>query len=328
MSVTATEPDPTTARVSRRGDRARRMLWAPVVVFGVFLVVAAATTSGFLTGDNLKSVLLSSAFVGIIAVGMTPITIGGNLFSLSLGITAAVCAMAFTYFLRLGFVEAIVLALAIGGLACGLQGWLVGALGANPIIVTIAAGLLQGAVATWLSGGTSVLAPKGASFHVLTSSPLGFAFPIYAFIGVTLAVELVLRRTRFGSELYLVGDSKAAARAAALSITRIATGAFTIAGVCAAAAGILLTSTYHTATLNLQGTYSYDAIAAVLVGGNAVAGGRGSAIQSFLGALVIAAATSIALLRGYSTGVQILIKGLIVLGVVVLIHIATAGRSR
>jgi len=300
------------------------MLFAPVAVFGVFLAVAAATTSGFLTAGNLKSVLLSSAFVGIIAVGMTPITIGGNLFSLSLGITAAVCAMAFTYFLRLGFGEAVVLALAIGGLACGLQGWLVGALGANPIIVTIAAGLLQAAVATWISGGTSVLAPKGASFHFLTSSPLGFAFPIYAFIAATVAVEIVLRRTRFGSELYLVGDSKPAARAAALNITHIATGAFTISGVCAAGAGILLASTYNTATLNLQGTYSYDAIAAVLVGGNAVAGGRGSAIQSLLGALVIAAATSVALLRGYSTGVQILIRGLILLGVVVLVHIATA----
>lgn len=327
MSVTAAGPDSTTAFASQRGDRTRLMLFAPVAVFGVFLAVAAASTSGFLTTGNLKSVLLSSAFVGIIAVGMTPITIGGNLFSLSLGVTAAVCAMAFTYFLRLGFGEAIVLALAIGGLACGLQGWLVGALGANPIIVTIAAGLLQAAVATWISGGTSVLAPKGASFHLLTSSPLGFAFPIYAFIGATVAVEIVLRRTRFGSELYLVGDSKAAARAAALNITRITTGAFTISGICAAGAGVLLASTYNTATLNLQGTYSYDAIAAVLVGGNAVAGGRGSAIQSFLGALVIAAATSIALLRGYSTGVQILIRGLILLGVVVLLQIATA-RSR
>ena len=119
---------------------------------------------------------------------MTPITIGGNLFSLSLGITAAVCAMAFTYFLKIGFGEAILLALAIGGAACAIQGWLVGALGANPIIVTIAAGLLQAAVATWLSGGTSVLAPSGSSFHLLTSSPLGFAFPIYAFLGATIAV--------------------------------------------------------------------------------------------------------------------------------------------
>jgi simple sugar transport system permease protein/ribose transport system permease protein len=308
-------------------SRRRLLLLGPAVLFGLLLAVGAITTSGFLTEGNLKSILLSSAFAGIIAVGMTPITIGGNLFSLSLGITAAVCAMAFTQFLRLGFGEAIVLALAIGGAACALQGWLVGALGANPIIVTIAAGLLQAAVATWLSGGTSVLAPSGSSFHLLTSSPLGFAFPIYAFVVATVVVEIILRRTRFGSELYLVGDSKPAARAAALNVTSITTIAFAISGVCAAAAGVLLASTYNTATLNLQGTYSYDAIAAVLVGGNAVAGGRGSAIQSALGALVIAAVTSIALLRGYSTGVQILIRGVILLGVVVLVHTATKGRT-
>jgi ribose/xylose/arabinose/galactoside ABC-type transport system permease subunit len=161
-------------------SRRRLLLLGPAVLFGLLLAVGAITTSGFLTEGNLKSILLSSAFAGIIAVGMTPITIGGNLFSLSLGITAAVCAMAFTQFLRLGFGEAIVLALAI---------------------------------------------------------------------------------------------------------------------------------------------------AAVLVGGNAVAGGRGSAIQSALGALVIAAVTSIALLRGYSTGVQILIRGVILLGVVVLVHTATKGRT-
>ncbi len=321
-------PDRAPALPSQRGYLLRPVLFAPAVAFAVFLAIAAATTSGFLTGGNLKAVLLSSAFVGIIAVGMTPITIGGNLFSLSLGITAAVCAMAFTQFLRIGFGEAIVLALAIGGVACGLQGWIVGALGANPIIVTIAAGLLQTAVATWITGGTTVSAPKDASFHLLTSTPLGFGFPVFALIAITILVELVLRRTRFGTELYLVGDSKPAARAAGLNISRITTGAFAISGVCAAAAGVLLASTYHTATLNLQGTYSYDAIAAVLVGGNAVAGGRGSAAQSLIGALVIAAATSTALLRGYSTGVQILIRGVILLGVVVLVHIATTGRSR
>ena len=328
MSVTAPDSDVATAPTSQSADRARLMVLVASLAFAALLAVAAATTSGFLTGGNLKSVLLSSAFVGIIAVGMTPITIGGNLFSLSLGITAAVCAMAFTYLLRLGFAEAVLLALALGTVACALQGWIVGAWGANPIIVTIAAGLLQGALATWLSGGATVSPPNGASFHVLTTSPFGFAFPIYAFVGATLVVETILRRTRFGRELYLVGDSKLAARAAALNISRIATAAFAISGLCAAAAGILLASTYDTATLNLQGNYSYDAIAAVLVGGTTVAGGRGSALRSFLGAVVIAAVTSIALLRGYSTGMQVLITGVILLGVIVLAHISTSRRSR
>src|ERR1035437_6992157 len=178
MSVTAAESDVATAATSRSAERARLTVLVASLAFAALLAVAAATTSGFLTGENLKSGLLSRTYVGSIAVGMTPITIGGNLFSLSLGITAAVCAMAFTYLLRLGFAEAILLALALGTLACALQGWIVGALGANPIIVTIAAGLLQGALATWLSGGATVSPPNGASFHVLTTSPFGFAFPI------------------------------------------------------------------------------------------------------------------------------------------------------
>jgi simple sugar transport system permease protein/ribose transport system permease protein len=299
----------------------------PIALAAVLFAVAAITTPGFLTTGNLKAVLLSASFLGIIAVGLTAITLGGYLFSLSLGITAAVCAMAFMYLLRVDFPVAVLAAVALGAVMCGLQGWIVGALGGNPIIVTIAAGLLQLAIATWITAGATVSAPDGASFHFLTSTPLGLAFPIYAFFGTTIVVEIIFRRTRFGRELYLLGDSKLAARRAPLRISRLTTTAFAISGVGAACAGILLATTYDTATLNLQGTYSYDAIAAVLVGGNAIAGGRGSALHTCFGALLISAATSITLLRGYSTGLQILIRGVMLLGVVVLVHWAISRRA-
>ena len=112
-------------------------LWLAVVT--VLTVYGAATTDGFLSVSNLKAILTSAAFVGIIAVGLTVIILSGNLFSLALGQTVAVTAMLFLWALQYGIVTAILLALLLG-LAIGLvQGFVVGAFGANPIIVTIAA---------------------------------------------------------------------------------------------------------------------------------------------------------------------------------------------
>ncbi len=111
---------------------------AAVTIYG------ATTTTGFLTWSNFKAILTAAAFTGIIAVGLTVIVLSGNLFSLALGETAAVSAMFFLYALRIDLGVAIVLTLLLGLAIGAVQGFAVGAWGANPIIVTIgAAGLLD-----------------------------------------------------------------------------------------------------------------------------------------------------------------------------------------
>jgi len=110
-----------------------------------------------------------------------------------------------------------------------------------------------------------------------------------------------------------------------LPLAAIGTRVFVIAGASAALAGIMLAAFNHSASLLLnRGTLNYDAIAAALIGGTAISGGKGAIWRALLGAIVIATVTDLVLLRGYSTGVQILIKGLIVVGFVVALHL----RSR
>ena len=124
-------------------------------------IYGAVTTTGFLTVSNLKAILTAAAFVGIIAVGLTVIMLSGNLFSLALGQTAAVTAMFFLYSLQFGLAAAIVLTLLLGLVIGAVQGFAVGAWGANPIIITIgAAGLMEG-LAVWLSHGQSIVPPDG-----------------------------------------------------------------------------------------------------------------------------------------------------------------------
>jgi ribose transport system permease protein len=299
-----------------------------VGIFAVIILVGSFTTTGFATVENLRAILRSSAFVGIIAIGMTMIMLSGNLFSLSLGTTAAVTAIMFLWALNYGMAAAILLTILLGLSICAVQGWMIGAIGANPIIVTIAAGVIQGGATLKMSGGTTIYPPADASYSWLAERLGGIPFPFIVFLVLTLVLDALLRGTSFGRAIYAVGDNKRAARAAAISIPVVVAGAFAVAGACTAIAGILIGATNGNASLFIEGTFTFDAIAAVLVGGTAVTGGRGSAARTLFGAIVIATISSLLLLRGYSTGIQILVKGVIVVLVVTLVQLGSRGRNR
>jgi len=298
-----------------------------VVVFLVILLIGSITTDGFYSVANARAILNSAAIVGILAVGATAIVVAGQLFSLSLGVTVAVCAMLFLSLLGYGMVPAILGTLLFGFLIVGVQGYAVGRFGANPIIITIAAGaLLEGAV-TWVSGGVSVYPSAEASSYAWLAAPLfGIPFPVFVFIAVVILGELCLRGTVFGRQLYLMGGNPKAARAAALPISRLSFGAFAVAGIAAGIAGILLGAFNQSGTLTTTGTLTYDAIAAVLVGGSAVTGGRGSVLRSAGGAVLIAAIADMLLLRGFSPPIQMLVLGLVVACVVLLNQANRGGK--
>ncbi len=307
-------------------DSGNQLLRVTAAIVALVIVVAAVTTPGFATVDNGKAILSATAFVGIIAVGSTLIMLSGNLFSMSLGTTTAVTSVLFLYTLRSGVVVAIVVTLLVGVAIFALQGALVGSIGANPIIVTIGAGAIQVGITTWLAPG-NVSPPSGdSSVEFLSRNLFGLPFSIYVFVAVAILGELTLRRTRFGRQMYLLGENREAARAAGLPVASITTAAFAVAGLCVATTGILVGAFNQNSNLAVSGTFTFDAIAAVLVGGSAVSGGRGSVVRTVVGALVIAVVSDLLLLRGGSTGVQVLVKGVIVIAVVVLVHVTSRER--
>ncbi len=292
-----------------------------VGLFVAIVVIGGLTAPGFLTVANAKSIMIPSAFVGIIAVGMTIIMLSGRLFSMSLGTTAAIGGFAFFYGLQLGLVPAIIITLLLTGFIGWVQGAIIGTLDANPIIVTIAAGVLMEGAALAVTKGVTLLPPSGnTSYTFLNSRPAGIPVCFLILIGLVIVLEVVLRRTRFGRDVYAVGENVRAARTAAISIPRVTAASFAVASACAGVAGILLASQNQNVTLTIEGSRNFDAIAAVLVGGSLVTGGKGSALRSLFGAIVIATLGSLLLLQGYSSGVQILIKGCIVLAVVCIVH--------
>jgi ribose/xylose/arabinose/galactoside ABC-type transport system permease subunit len=308
---------------------AKRITVLVTIVFAVILLFGTLTTDGFYSMENFKAIISSAALVGIIAVGMTYIVISGNLFSLSVGTTAAVSAMTFLWALRFGMVAAILITVAFGAVVIGLQGLLVGSTGANPIIVTIGAGAFLEAMAIWISGGVSVYPPvDGPSYAFLYNPLFGIPFPVYVFIAVVIVGEVVIKRSKFGRGIYLMGESPRAGRTAGLPTIGLTTGAFVAAGICSAIAGILLGAFNQSGTLTSTGTLTVDSIAAVLVGGTAVVGGRGSVTRTAVGAILVAAIGDMLLLRGYSPPIQLLALGIIVTVVVVLSYLNSGKGSR
>jgi ribose/xylose/arabinose/galactoside ABC-type transport system permease subunit len=325
VSATLAEPRDAVRPEARRRSRADLATGVVVVAAVLAVVVAGLTTDRFLTTDNARAIITSASLVGIAALGLTLITIGGSAVSLAVSPTVAAVGMVFLSAQSLGLVPALLLALVTGALVTGVQGAVVGYAAANPVVLTIAASFAVTGLATGISGGTSV-APTGTGFDRLNATPGGVALCVYVLIALVLAVEWTLRRTGFGRSLYLVGENRPAARAAGLPVGRTTTVAWLGAGALFAVTAVFTAAFNTSANVNLGGTLTFDAIAAVLAGGTPISGGRGSAVRTLAGAVLIAAVSDILLLRGYSTGVQIMVKGLIVLAVVVLVHLRGKGR--
>ncbi len=288
------------------------------------LVVLMLTTDRFFTVDNVKAILSSASVVGIMALGLTFITLIGSLVSLAIAPTAVMGAMVFLYELDLGLVPALAIALAAGAAVTALQGAIVGSWRANPVILTIGAGFLIGGVTTKVSNGV-IVGPSGGGFETLNSTPLGVPLGVYVMVAVAIVLQYVLRRTILGRQVLLIGENRDAARAAGMRISRVTAIAFAIAGAAFALGGAFLGAFNKGASAQLEGTLTFDVIAAVLVGGTLIAGGRGSALRTLAGAIAIAAISDMLLLRGFGTGAQILFKGVLVVAVVVGSFLASRG---
>lgn len=326
MNVLTRPPEAETTRPPG-GRRSRTELATDAVVVLAILavVVVGLSTERFATVANAKAIVTSASLVGIAALGLTLIMIGGSAVSLAISQSVAAVGMIFLSAQSLGLVPALVIAVVCGALITGVQGAVVGHAAANPVVLTIAASFAIAGVATGISGGASV-SPSGRGYDHLNATPGGLALSVYVLVALALVVEWTLRHTGFGRSLYLVGENRPAARAAGMAVGRTTTIAWLIAGALFAVTAAFTAAFNTSANINLGGTLTFDAIAAVLAGGTPISGGRGSALRTLAGAVLIAAVSDILLLRGYSTGVQVLVKGLIVLFVVVIVHVRMKGK--
>lgn len=303
----------------------RHMVLAVRLIGAAAIVLFALFTPGFTSPLSINSLLTAVSFTGCVAVGMTFITLTGNIMSLCLGATVSASALTFLACLSLGLFPAALLALAFGIAVTAAQGWLIGFFRANPILVSIAGLSLLIGGAAWATGGQRIY-PGGAGLQVFKGRVAGVPVEAWIFLITVVIGQFILSWTRVGRAMIMTGSNSKAATAAGVSTATAVTTAYVIAGACAAISGILLAARYGSGDMELGAGYDYTAIAAVLVGGTAITGGAGSVVRTLVGATLIAAIEVVLLLRGFSEQLQYLITGLIVLAVIMLHTIGERSR--
>ena len=299
--------------------------WLPVaLVAGVaaaVVLLAVLVTPNFLSLDNIRAILRNAAIVGIVAVGMTPVTLSGNFVSLGITQSAMLAMVSFVAMLGAGWgaVPAIVAVVALLVAVGVLQGAIIAA-GLNPVITTLAAGAIIFGVVSELSGGGIVRAGDNAVSWG-AASVAGVPVEVLVFLVTTGLVTFVMQRTVIGRETTLIGANRATAEISGISFTRVTILAFAIFSIGLALAGIINGAAFGQATAVSFPGLTVDVIAAVLVGGTAIQGGRGSPLRSAGGAILIAVISNMMVLNDFSTGGRLAVQGGVVVVIVVLLDL-------
>src|SRR5262249_11960517 len=220
------------------------------------LIAAAIATPGFLTTTSLFSLLTTMSFIGCVAVGMTFITLSGNVMSFCLGATLSVTTIVFMLSLPVGLAGALIVAFLFSAALTGAQGWVIGYFRANPIIVSMAVLALIYGFVTLFTGGRGIY-PEGSETDVLKGR-IGFVpIPLAAFLATVVIGQFILSLTRFGRNLYMVGSNHRAAVAAGIVTWRTVTGAYVVAGLFTAFSAVLMASRYASGDMEHGIGYDY-----------------------------------------------------------------------
>ncbi|KWX56915.1 ABC transporter permease [Mycobacterium sp. NAZ190054] len=313
----ASSEPPAGAKTQRRAIFMRFNL---LFIFIALFVVASVSAPQFLTTQNMANLLQQSSLTGIVAIGMTVVILTSGI-DLSVGSVAALSGMLVAIFIGMGLPWPIAMALAIGsGLALGgVMGGLSAYLVLPAFMVTLA-GMQSIRGLTYLTtNGTPTTAeiPMGLRF-LGAGSIAGIPVVGIIFVAVTVIVGLMLRRTTFGEHIYAVGSNAQAARLSGLPVQRITTAAYVISGGLAALSGVLLTARLTIGQPTANAGLELDAIAAVVLGGTSLFGGKGGVLGTFIAVLLLSVLRNLFNLLGLSSFFQMLVTGLILIAALIM----------
>jgi simple sugar transport system permease protein len=279
---------------SRRVSALRELALLPALA--ALVVIGALTNDAFLTPANLISVLGASAALALVVLGESLVLISGK-FDLSLestvGIAPAIGALLLLPAASGGFGTGWPLPLAllaifvVGGLIGAFNGFCVVKLKLNAFIVTLAMLIVLRGVMVGATQGKTLFDMPDAFFALATATFLGLPVSVWVALAAYLLAGFVLRYHRFGRSLYAIGGNPEAARAAGIRVERTVWTVFVIAGVLAALGGLVLTGYVGAISANQGQNLIFTVMAAAVIGGISLDGGKGSMIGALSGVLLL-----------------------------------------
>lgn len=308
-----------------------------LVALAALVITFSLLSAEFLTAGNLSILIKHVAINAILGIGMTFVILSGGI-DLSVGSIAGLCGMVAGALLGDGLIVrsagvviylhawlVVAVALVAGMLLGGLNGWLVAQCRIPPFIATLgllyvargAAMLMSGGATFPNLGGTMALGNTGFPL-VGTGTALGVPAPIWFMVTLAAAAIFVATRTPFGRQVYAVGGNERAALLAGVRVARVKFSVYVLSGFCAALVGLIIAAQLGAAHPATGETFELNAIAAVVLGGTSLMGGRGSIGGTLVGAFVIGVLADGLVLLGVSEFWQMVIKGLVIVLAVML----------
>jgi ribose transport system permease protein len=327
------QPTPTTKTAFALPALDRFKGYGPVLALVLLCIAGGLLNPDFATVENMMNVLTRTAFIGIIAVGMTFVIVSGGI-DLSVGSMAALIAGAMIVLMNavaggaLGLSSVgpvgtvllgIVLALALGGVLGGTHGLLITRGRIEPFIATLGTLGIFRATLTWLSDGGALTLDSTISdvySPVYYQSLLGVPVPVWIFLLVAVGGAVILNRTAFGQHVQAIGSNEQVARYAAIRVDRVKVATYLLLGVCVAIATILYVPRLGSATPTTGILWELEAIAAVVVGGTSLKGGSGRIMGTVIGAILLSVIGNIVNLTSIiSVHLNAAVQGVVIIAV-------------
>jgi ribose transport system permease protein len=318
MSTTQTAPrteEPRVRLAQLRGNRSLLINGSFVVAFIVLVIVAAFTSDSFLTESNFTNLLRQMVTTGLLSLGMLVVILTAGI-DLSVGsIVALTGIMAAGFSGHMPVAVAMIAAVAVGTLCGSANGTLIARFNLAPFVVTL--GALTTIRGLCFVYSETPITPEKVGFLSLGTNNIG-PVPIAAIVMlVAFAIVWVfLSRTASGRALIAIGGNREAVRLAGIGVSRHLLLAYAISGFCAGLAGVILASRVGIAQPSVAVGFELNAIAACVIGGASLAGGRGTVVGTLGGVVLLALIDNLLTLYDVQSYWQQVLKGLIIVFVV------------
>lgn len=293
----------------------------PLIALIIFSIILGFFSESFLTVNNIMNLLRQISVNALIAFGMTFVILTGGI-DLSVGSTLALGSALTAGLLTSGMdpILALLIGLLIGLVLGGVNGLIVTKGKVAPFIATLATMTIYRGVTLVYTGGKPITGLSNSfTFEMIGKGYVfGIPFPVILMLIIFFILYFVLRNTVFGRQVYSIGGNEEASILSGIKTDRIKIWIYSLTGMLSVLAGIIITSRLNSAQPTAGTTYELDAIAAVVIGGTSLSGGKGRIVGTLVGAMIIGIIDNGLNLLNVSSFYQQIVKGGIILLAVLL----------
>ncbi|SET53492.1 ABC transporter permease [Thorsellia anophelis] len=292
--------------------------YSTIIFFVLMLAVAGILSDKFFTIANITNVLRQSAPLGIIALGMLFVILTGGI-DLSVGSMMALVSVVVALLMpNFGLLLSLFAGVSIATIIGSISGGLVSYFRIAPFIATLAMMTIARGIAQIVTKGQPVFIDHAGFKSFGEGYFLGLPLPVYVFIAFAILAHIIYKKTTFGRLVISIGSNETATRFAGIRVERYKFAVYALSGLACGIGGIIATSRTGVGSPVMSESFELDAIAAVVVGGASLAGGRGNVFNTVIGVLILGVISNLMNLMKISGNYQQVVKGLIIILAVLL----------